>query len=59
MPIASTESGRPGWQTALMLFGAVAGIVAAGRFVIRPVFQFLATVKVRESFTVAPQRART
>jgi monovalent cation:proton antiporter-2 (CPA2) family protein len=52
-PAASTGHGRPAWQTALMVFGAVAGIVAAGRFVIRPVFQFLATVKVRESFTAA------
>ena len=52
-PTTSTDAGRPGWLTALMLLGAVAAIVAAGRFVIRPVFQFLATVKVRESFTAA------
>ena len=52
-PTASTGPGRPAWLTAVMLLGAVAAIVAAGRFVIRPVFQFLATVKVRESFTAA------
>jgi glutathione-regulated potassium-efflux system ancillary protein KefC len=53
VPTTAHATGRPPWLTALMLFGAVAAIVAAGRFVIRPVFQFLATVKVRESFTAA------
>jgi len=50
---AASDGGRPAWQTALMLLGAVAGVVAMGRFVVRPVFQFLAAVKVRESFTAA------
>ncbi|HLL25014.1 MAG TPA: monovalent cation:proton antiporter-2 (CPA2) family protein [Kofleriaceae bacterium] len=53
VPSTHTDAGRPAWQTALMLLGAVAGIIASGRFVIRPLFQFLATVKVRESFTAA------
>ena len=44
---------RPAWLSGLMLFGAVAGIVLSGRFIVRPLFQFLATVKVRESFTAA------
>jgi monovalent cation:proton antiporter-2 (CPA2) family protein len=52
-PAADAGASRPAWLTALMVLGAVAGIVAAGRFVIRPLFQFLATVKVRESFTAA------
>ncbi|MDQ3367403.1 MAG: monovalent cation:proton antiporter-2 (CPA2) family protein [Myxococcota bacterium] len=51
--VAGADAGRPAWQTGLMLLGAVAGIVLAGRFVVRPVFQFLATVKIRESFTAA------
>lgn len=41
---------RAAWQSALALALAVAGIVAAGRFVVRPVFQFLARVRLRESF---------
>ncbi|HEU0030165.1 MAG TPA: monovalent cation:proton antiporter-2 (CPA2) family protein [Kofleriaceae bacterium] len=47
------DAGRPAWQSALMLLGAVALVIASGRFIIRPLFQFLATVKVRESFTAA------
>jgi monovalent cation:proton antiporter-2 (CPA2) family protein len=51
-PVA-TDGGRPAWQTALLLLAAVAGIVLSGRFIVRPLFQFLAMVKVRESFTAA------
>ena len=47
------ESGRPAWLAALVVFGAVIGVVAIGRFVVRPVFQFLAAAKLRESFTAA------
>src|SRR5262245_19135099 len=47
------DAGRPAWQSALLVFTAVAGVVAIGRFVVRPLFQFLATVNVRESFTAA------
>jgi monovalent cation:proton antiporter-2 (CPA2) family protein len=47
------HAGRPAWMSALLLFGAVAGIVLSGRFVIRPLFQFLAAVKLRESFIAA------
>ena len=50
---AVAEASRPAWQSALMLLGAVAGIVLSGRFIVRPLFQFLATVNVRESFTAA------
>jgi glutathione-regulated potassium-efflux system ancillary protein KefC len=50
---AAEGGGRPAWLTGLMLLGAVAAVVAAGRFLIRPLFQFLASVKVRESFTAA------
>jgi monovalent cation:proton antiporter-2 (CPA2) family protein len=54
-PAVTTAAGdsRPAWMSGLMLFGAVAGIVLSGRFIVRPLFQFLATVKVRESFTAA------
>ena len=50
---ASSGDDRPAWMTALLLLGAVAGVVAAGRFVVRPVFRFLAEVQLRESFTAA------
>jgi monovalent cation:proton antiporter-2 (CPA2) family protein len=43
-------SDRPAWLTMIYVFGAVAGVVAAGRFVVRPIFQFLAAVQLRESF---------
>ncbi|HVK88253.1 MAG TPA: monovalent cation:proton antiporter-2 (CPA2) family protein [Kofleriaceae bacterium] len=49
----TSEAGRPAWVSALLLVGAMVGVVAIGRFVVRPVFQFLAGVKLRESFTAA------
>jgi glutathione-regulated potassium-efflux system ancillary protein KefC len=44
---------RPGWQQALMILGAVAVIIASGRFLVRPLFRFLATTRLREVFTAA------
>ncbi|MBK8713754.1 MAG: cation:proton antiporter [Deltaproteobacteria bacterium] len=44
------EDARPGWQTALLVLATVGGIIAAGRYVVRPVFQFLAAVRLREAF---------
>lgn len=41
---------RPAWQSALASFAAVAAIVLAGRYLARPVFQFLAQTRLRESF---------
>jgi monovalent cation:proton antiporter-2 (CPA2) family protein len=46
-------AGRPAWLSALLVLGAVAAVVAIGRVIVRPLFQFLATVKVRETFTAA------
>jgi glutathione-regulated potassium-efflux system ancillary protein KefC len=48
--VAATGSGRPAWLSVLLTFGAVAAIVLAGRFIVRPVFQFLALVRLREAF---------
>ena len=45
--------GRAAWLSALLVIGSVAGVVLAGRFVVRPLFQFLAAVRLRESFTAA------
>ena len=41
----------PGWAQALATFGAVAIIVVAGRYLMRPVFRFIAGTKLREVFT--------
>jgi monovalent cation:proton antiporter-2 (CPA2) family protein len=49
----TSEAGRPAWVSAALVVGAVIGVIAIGRFVVRPVFQFLASVKLRESFTAA------
>jgi monovalent cation:proton antiporter-2 (CPA2) family protein len=50
---AATAVGRPGWQQALLVLGAVAAIVLAGRFVVRPFFRILAKTGLREIFTAA------
>jgi monovalent cation:proton antiporter-2 (CPA2) family protein len=49
----SSAAGRPAWASALLVIGAVIAVVAFGRFVVRPFFQFLAGSKLRESFTAA------
>lgn len=50
---SATESGRPGWLQALMVLGAVVGLVGAGRYIVRPAFRFLAETRLREIFTAA------
>ncbi len=50
---ATEAAGRPAWLSALFVIGAVAAVVAIGRIVVRPLFRFLATVRVRETFTAA------
>ena len=49
----TTEAGRPSWISGLFVLGAVVAVVGIGRFVVRPVFQFLAGARLRESFTAA------
>jgi len=44
---------RPGWQKGLLVIGAVGGVVAAGRFLLRPAFRWLAETRLREVFTAA------
>lgn len=41
----------PGWHQALLTVGAVALIVGGGRFLIGPLFRFVASTKLREIFT--------
>ncbi len=43
----------PGWARGIVTLGAVAGIVLAGQFLVRPVFRFIARSGVREVFTAA------
>ena len=43
--------GGPAWLRAVTVIGAVAGIVTAGRYLLRPVFRFIASTGIREIFT--------
>lgn len=45
--------GPPGWQLALMTLAAIAGLIAAGRFAIRPLFRLIGGLGEREMFIVA------
>ncbi len=49
---ASTSPGseRPGWLGALLVLGAVVGIVLAGRFLTRPMFRYIAKTGSNEIF---------
>jgi glutathione-regulated potassium-efflux system ancillary protein KefC len=49
----ASDTARPAWLSAMIVLGAVVGVIAIGRFVVRPVFQFLATTRLREAFTAA------
>ena len=44
-------SDLPGWQHALLVLGAVAAVILAGRFLLRPVFRYIAATDLREMFT--------
>ena len=43
----------PGWAQTLVVLGAVALIIVGGRFLIRPVFRFIAQTRMLEIFTAA------
>ncbi|HKT86578.1 MAG TPA: cation:proton antiporter [Novosphingobium sp.] len=45
--------GPPGWQLALLTVAAIAGLIAAGRFVIRPLFGLIGNLGEREMFVFA------
>lgn len=45
--------GPPGWLLALYTLGALVGLIAAGRFVIRPLFRLIGNLGEREMFVVA------
>ncbi len=41
----------PGWAHALAVLGAVAGVIAAGRYALAPFFRYIARTDLREVFT--------
>ena len=43
----------PQWAQVLVILGVVAGIVIAGHYLMRPIFRFIASSKLREIFTAA------
>jgi monovalent cation:proton antiporter-2 (CPA2) family protein len=43
--------GLPAWEQAVLVVGAVAAIVVAGRFLLRPFFRYIADTRLREMFT--------
>ena len=47
------EGGPPGWQMALLTLAAIAGLILAGRFLVRPLFRLISTLGEREMFVVA------
>ncbi|MDX5594365.1 monovalent cation:proton antiporter-2 (CPA2) family protein [Pseudovibrio sp. SPO723] len=46
-------SALPGWLQALVILVVIAAIIGTGRYLIRPVFRFIAEAKLREIFTAA------
>lgn len=50
---ASASAGRPGWQLALLTLAAIAGLILAGRYLIRPLFRLISNLGERELFIVA------
>jgi monovalent cation:proton antiporter-2 (CPA2) family protein len=50
---AVAAGGRPPWMGTLAILGAVAGVVGAGRFLVGPLYRFLAKARLREAFTAA------
>ncbi len=45
--------GLPDWLHAIVIFGAIAAIIIAGRFIIGHIFSFIAKTRLREVFTAA------
>ncbi|MGG6293987.1 monovalent cation:proton antiporter-2 (CPA2) family protein [Leptolyngbya sp. AN02str] len=51
--VDTDAAGLAGWQQTLLVIVTVAGMVLGGRFLMRPVFRFIAATRLRESFTAA------
>ena len=52
-PSSAHGAGVAPWQRALIVVGVVAAIIAGGRFLVRPVFRYLASLRLHEIFTAA------
>jgi monovalent cation:proton antiporter-2 (CPA2) family protein len=52
-PGATALGSLPGWQQTLLVLGAIAGLVFAGRYLVRPFFRYVAATRLRELFTAA------
>jgi monovalent cation:proton antiporter-2 (CPA2) family protein len=50
---ASVLAGQPEWMRILATFGAVVGVVVGGRYLVRPMFRFIAAARLREIFTAS------
>ncbi len=50
---AHGASSRPAWQSAFLILGAVTLIFVAGRYLLQPIFRFLAASRLREVLTAA------
>lgn len=50
---ASLLVGLPAWAKALSILGAVAAVIGGGRYLVRPVFRFIAQARLREIFTAS------
>ncbi|KGF72766.1 potassium transporter [Neosynechococcus sphagnicola sy1] len=56
MWVAAAQTTTPsaaltGWQQALLVMVTVGGIIVAGRFLMRPIFRFIAATRLQEIFT--------
>ncbi|MBO9547788.1 monovalent cation:proton antiporter-2 (CPA2) family protein [Caulobacter sp.] len=49
----SLVSHLPIWAQTLSVFAAVAGVIGGGRYLVRPVFRFIAKARLREIFVAA------
>jgi monovalent cation:proton antiporter-2 (CPA2) family protein len=52
-PTAAHGGDAAPWQRALLVVSVVAAIIAGGRFLVRPVFRYLASIRLHEIFTAA------
>lgn len=50
---ADTGQSLPAWQLAIMTLVAIAGLILAGRFGLRPLFRLIGNLREREMFIVA------
>ncbi len=45
--------GLPGWLQTIVILAVIGGIIVAGRYLMRPIFRFIAAARLREIFTAA------